>query len=580
MGKAKEQNFLQGALILGMATVIVKVIGVFFKIPLTNLLGGTGMAYFFTAYDLFNPLYTLAMAGFPVAVSKIVSENYAKWRFRDVRKVLRLSMFLFLATGIIGTAAMAVGARAFAYGVNNPKAFLPVLVMAPAIFFGCLMSAFRGYYQGLRNMYPTAVSQVVEAIAKLVFGIAFAYSIMGKGLEEFAVSGTVFGQIAANLEAAKELLLPFGAAGAVAGVTLSTAVGCIFLILRHKLIGDGIVSEQLQASPQPVSSKKLFITLASIAFPIVLSSVVGHMTTLIDLGSIMNRLETAINADTPAFLRMYQGILPEAMKLSEIPVFLYGSYTGLAVSVFNLVPAVSTTIGVSALPAVASAWAVRNRSGVKRSIEGVLRVTCFMVLPAGLGISALAKPILNLLFSARPIEVAIAAPALEIMGIGSILVAITTPVNSMLQAVGKITLPVKLMLIGCAIKLATNYVLVSQPEINIQGAPYGTILCYGFIVIASLIALVRSSGVDLDYMGVFIKPLFAAGICAMSAKLSFSLLSAISDSGLWTILAIAIGGIFYLFTLFLTKTIKKDDILMLPGGEKMANILEKHFVLR
>ncbi len=236
----RKQSFLLGALILTAATILVKVIGAVFKIPLTLVLGAEGSAHFYTAYDIFNPVSAIAIAGLPIAVSKLVSENAARGRFRDVKRIRRLSLLVFCITGTLGFAVTFFFARPFAQLVGNPSGYLSILAISPAVLFLCLMSSYRGYYEGLRNMYPTAISQVVEALAKLILGYSLALVIIKLGLQDYESTGNVFGIAAGSAAAATTAVLPFAAAGAIMGVTLSTVFGLIYLFFRHLKQRDAI----------------------------------------------------------------------------------------------------------------------------------------------------------------------------------------------------------------------------------------------------------------------------------------------------------------------------------------------------
>lgn len=573
MQARKKQSFLQGAIILVAATVVVKIIGVLFKMPLTNIIGAAGMGYFNIAYGLFNTLYALSVAGLPVAVAKMVAENAAVRRFRDVRRIRTLSTLAFLVTGTLGTLIMFFGAGPYVRFNRNEDAYWAVAVMAPAILFVCLTSSFRGYYEGLRNMYPTAVSQVVEALGKLVFGMLFATQILQRGLEEYERLGTVFGTPSASLAHAKLDVLPYAAAGAIAGIALSTLMGTLYLWLRHHVSGDGITREELAASPPATGSRVIMARLVRLAVPVCLGALVLNITTLIDISSITNRLSTAIAKDAATVLGMYAGAIPAAMELRDIPNFLYGTYT-MAVTVFNLVPAITTTFGVSALPVIAAAWSTRNKNDLTRSIESVLRITSLVAFPAGFGLVALAEPILLLIYPGEAAAV-VAAPMLRILGIAVLFVSLATPTNSMLQAIGRADVPVKLMLVGGLLKLATNFIFIANPAVNIQIAPYGTLLCYLFILLASLPVLSRKAGVSIHVGKTFLRPLAAAAFCGISAWASYGLLVRALPNGLATMLAIGTGGVIYVICLFLFRAIAKDDILMLPNGEKIAKTLEK-----
>lgn len=579
MTRHPKQGYLYGMIVLAAGTVAVKLIGALFKIPLTNILGGVGMSYFNVAYDLYYPLYALFVSGVPVAVSKLVSESMARGLARDARRMLRLSATVFVGIGLCGSVMMVLGAGWFAQIVHNPDAKYAVWMLAPALFFGCITASFRGYFQGLQDMKPTAVSQIVEAVAKLVLGLSLAYFITKAGLHQYQQQGTVFGIACTSLEEAKLEVLPFAAAGAILGVTISALCGGIYLYAHHKLGRSGIPSALWKAAPKAVSARILIKRLLAIALPVCFASVITNMTSFIDLVSVMNRLHLAIQHNSELVLGMYRDAIPPGVELDRLASYLYGCYSGLAVPIFNLVPSMTAVIGVSLLPSVSAAWATNQQTSLERNISSALRVTAMMAMPAGIGISAMAEPIMRMLYFSKPMEVTAIAPALRLMGISAIFVAMTLPVNAILQAVGRAGLPVRLLLWGGLMKLALNYFLVAIPQLNIRAAPVGTLCCYAFVLAVSLSALIKTTGVHLSAFRIFGKPLFAALCCGAAAKASYSMLSGICSGTISTLLSVAIGGIVYLILLFITKTITKVDVLMLPNAEKFINVLEIHKLL-
>ena len=578
MARKGEQNYLRGAVVLGAAAILVKLIGACFKIPLMNLLGGVGMGDFMSAYTIFNPIYSLAIAGLPVAVSKMVSEAAALGRYRDMRKIMRVSTLLFIGTGLLGSGVMLLGAPFFARWIENADGALAIAAMGPAVLFCCLLSAVRGYYQGIGNMRPTALSQILEAVVKLVCGMLFSYLLIEEAARQYAATGQIFGHAAEDAVQAQVLAAQFAAVGAVLGVVASTAASTLFLWGYHWIRGDGIGREQLRAAPIPQRGREILRRMVRIAVPVCLAAVVVHLTSLIDLVSIMNRLTAGLERDAGALLAGYGEWIPKGYDHGEIAKFLFGSYNGIAVTLFNIVPAFTTTLGISVLPAISAAWAVHSRALVKRHVESVLRITALVALPAGFGFMALAEPICLLLYAGTPQEAMIAAPLLRMMGLGVAFVAMTSPVNSVLQAVGSVSTPVKLLAVGGAIKLATNYILVGIPAVNIHGAPVGTILCYGTILLLSFGALERVTGVELSYLRVFGRTAFCAALCGLAAWASYGLLSRLWESRLVTLGAIAIAGAVYILALLCVKALYKEDIIMLPGGEKVVKALEKYAV--
>ncbi len=570
--KRTSQSFLEGALILVIATLVVKVIGFCFKVPVSWLLPTEGYAYFNVAYNVFTPLYSLAMAGLPVAVARMVSENATKGNFREVKKILRVSTAAFTVTGGLASIIMLLGAKAYAEKiVSTPAAFLSIICLAPAVFFCCMMSSRRGYYEGLKNMYPTAISQIIEAAAKLVFGLALAWIVIYLGNSQYKADQTVFGTFCENEIEANAIIAPIASAASILGVTLSTFIGAAYLHIRYKIKGDGITEEQLVSSPPAQSSKQILRALCAIAIPVSLGTLATTISTFIDTSSILNRLNYIMEIDPQTIVSMYPGI---GEKASDIPDFIFGAYS-YTTSIFNLIPTVTTSFAISALPAVTAAWTLNDKIQTKKSVESVLRITSLVAFPGGIGIAVLARPILEFIYPNRGIEVDIAAPALSLLGIAVIFVALLTPINSMLQAVGRADLPVKLMLIGGTIKIVTNYILVSIPSINVKGAPVGTILCYLFLCVASMFFLSRQIGAVPAIKATFIKPFAAAAACGITAALSYNILEGMISSRLVTVISIIFAAIIYAICLLLFKALSKDDIIMLPKGKKIVKILEK-----
>ena len=203
-----QHNFLHGAIILTAGIIAVKMIGAMFKIPLTWIIGEDGLGYFNTAYHFYSPIHSLATAGFPIAISRILSEFMAKKQYGNAWRVHRVSIPIFVMTGLAGTAIMLAGTPFYAAAIGNPGAMPSMLMLSPAILFGCLMAIYRGYYEGLSNMVPTAVSEILEAMCKLVLGLIASLLTIQFGMQEYHHSGTVFGCVVESEMHAKSIILP------------------------------------------------------------------------------------------------------------------------------------------------------------------------------------------------------------------------------------------------------------------------------------------------------------------------------------------------------------------------------------
>ena len=525
---AKKQNFLQGALVLAIGVALVKVIGAVFKIPLGNLLDGTGFGHFNIAYSVYNVLLVVSTAGLPVAVSKMVAEATATGRGGDVKKIFRAAMSTFLIIGFVGSALMFVFAEPIASGLmKSPHSVHTIRIIAPASFFVAVMSVFRGYYQGMMNMVPTAVSQIIEALSKLVFGILFTTLLLNAGYPQ-----------------------EIAAAGAIGGVTIGTVLGAVFLILRR-------VFDRRSSPDGPESSRtqgEITRTLLSIAIPITIGSGVLAITNLIDSALVLNRLQTA------------------AGFTEEHSVWLYGSY-GLAQTLFNFPSAFIVPFSTAIVPAVASALAKGDGKGASRTIETGMRVTGLLALPAAAGLSVLSGPILDLLFPARADEAAAAALPLSILAIAVFFNCVVMLSNSTLQSLGKVRIPVYTMLCGSAVKIISNWLLIGNPEININGAPVGTCLCYFTIMALNLIIIGRHIKPTPNILRMFGRPLLATVVMAAAAWAANGLISGFVGEKLGVLLAIAAAGVVYFACILLMRAVTRDDLKLLPKGEKIADLL-------
>lgn len=566
--KSKQQSFMHGSMILVIATAMVKVIGALFRIPLANLLGETGMGFYSTAYDLYLPMYSLAMAGMPVAISRIIAEHVAAERFKDVGQTFRVAKKAFMFTGTIGFVLMCALAYPFVIYTKNVGALPAVFCIAPCLLVCCVMSAYRGYYEGMKNMTPTAVSQVIEALGKLVLGYSIAYLII-----------KIRGDLGTTT-------LSYAAAGALGGIALGSAVSALYLIIKYKREGNPFTTEQLNSADAPLSSRQTLKNLTVIAIPIVLGSFVTYITSLIDVVMVQRLISKAIVESPEVFNDMYADFIAykqsvatgdgTTFALTDLSNALYGCHRGYAYSIYNLVPVITSVLGVSAIPILASAWTQGDNKSVKANIETVMRTTALVSMPAGIGIFAVAGPILNILYSSD-YAVAIATPNLRVLGIAAVFAGITIPMASVLQAIGKQKIPVRNVAIGAVIKIVVNYAFVSIPTVNIKGVPIGTACCYVYICVANIIAIIKYSKVKINLFSVIGKPFLAAALCGLTA---FAITTFIGDSKLISIAAIGVAGVVYIAAIGALKAIEKEDVLSLPKGEKIARLLEKIKIIR
>ncbi len=588
MAERKKQSLLAGAGVLAIATIVVKLIGAVYKIPLDNLLGTVGYGYFNGAYAVYTPLYAISMAGLPVAVSKLVSQNMELGRVKDAKAIFRIAQQMFFIVGLAGMLIlMAIAVPYSIYVAKAPMNYVSILAVAPCVLFCCMMSSFRGYYEGLNNMTPTGVSQVIEAAVKLVFGLAATYAFLKVSLsyyENNAVDGvaTLFGVEVTNEAEALSAIYPYSAAVAILGVTLGSAIALLYLYIRYKKKGFGFTREELVNSPEAESDESIRKALLAISIPVALSSLVTNISNLIDDATIRSRLDLALEKGFDVITKMYSESLAYENTLDEdIATFIYGMH-GSVINVKNLIPSLTLVLGVSAIPVLSKAWTAKNKKDIKVCIESALRVAMLIAMPAGIGIAVLAEPILALLYGGKnPFLPSVAAPMMIVYGLALPLFALASPLTNMLQAIGKTKVPIVTMLIGGVLKIVMNFILIANPQINIKGACISSTVCYLVMIVINIVQLTSATKVKLNYVSVFLKPFIAALFCGVGAwGANYLLVDVLSvESRLTTIVAVGVGAVFYAIAIVLVKGIAKDDLEMIPKGEKIAKVLAKFGLL-
>ena len=577
----KTNSFVTGALIIAISNIIVKIIGGIYKIPLdTFILGKEGIGVYSASYTIYNLLFVVSTAGLPVAISNMVSKSMALGRYRDVKVIHKVAKRLFLLVGIIGTLVMFILAYPYALSAKNMDIIPAVLIITPSIFFCCVMSSYRGYYNGLRNMTPTAISQVIEAGGKLLFGLALAEWAINYGLARFEAGQTVFGQTVTTEAEAMSAIYPYAAAGATAGVTFGTVLGVVYLVVLHKIKGDRITKAELMSAPKPEVASVIAKKMLRFAIPVALSSLVFSITNLIDAITVQNRLETVVLNNMDLIREMYATQLVGVLD-ADVKNFLYGAYS-LSLDFRNLIPSITMTLGISAIPALSAAWAVKDKKAIKVSIESVMRVTMLVAMPCGIGMGVLAQPILAAFYGsgASASGVSIAAPVLTVYGFTIFLIALSQPMTNMLQALDKTKIPLISMTIGALVKFISNLIFVSIPSLNVNGAVIGTVSCYAVITIINLFAILKTTRIRINFISVFVKPIICGVLCGVGAYTSYGLcnrfIPEFSLKGIFCLgISICFGGLIYVISILFVKGIAKDDVIMLPKGEKIAKILAK-----
>lgn len=587
----KQNTFFGGAAILAVGILVVKLIGMFYKIPLVNIIGAQGNSDFSNAYNIYAVLLTISTAGLPVAVSKLVSEANALNRQNQVRSIFRTSMVLFLALGLLSFLLMYFRADWLAEMMHDTKAAAGIKALAPAVVcVGCL-AAFRGYTQGHQDMAPTSVSQIIEAMCKLVVGLALAWWLIKAGQPDY-----------------------IAAAGAITGVTVGTVVALAYMLIRYTLRRS---REQRRADDRPDSMGGIMADILRIAVPITLSASMVGIVTVIDSSLVQGQLQRAL-LEKPACWELYRDFidfaplqaaldswkaaLPEgqgatialltqqaeqgaagAQQLREllesVSRTLYGNYSG-ALNIYNLPTSLMAAITASVIPAVSGALARRDRRGAGKITGSALRITALLAFPMGVGLFVMGTPIMQLLYPALSAQ--LAGPLLSTLGLATVFVCMMLVCNSVLQAHGFVNLPVLVMLLGGGLKIVTNYHVVVQPGIGIYGAPMGNILCFGLCLALDLVVIARVIPKRPAYLPIFVKPLLASLVMGGAAWAVNGLLTRLLSHGgelsrmgcaLTVFLSIGVAMVVYMVLVVALRIISRDDLALMPKGDKIARLL-------
>ncbi len=513
----KKQNFIKGSLILMISAAVAKALGAVFKIPLTNLLGGVGMSYFSSAYSLFMPVYALTVTGLSAAVARMTAQSIALGMYANVKKVRSTALMMFSAVGLAGSIFTLLIAEFFS---GSAETSLSVAMIAPAVFFGCIMSVERGYYEGMSNMYPTAISQVVEGIIKVVAGLflcGYVTQNMDNIIKYFPETDS----------------RAVSAAAGILGVTLSSVGAVVFFAILNIFRKRTPENTEKTVMTRKEIAKELFKN----AVPTGISAVVTNLTALIDMWTVIGCI-TYFGS---------RGEVPSEIASEEIPHFIYGSFAGIALTVFNLVPSVTNMLGKGVLPCITESWANHDIKSLSGNTMQALITSAVIAVPAAFGIVVLSPEILGFLFPKQPDEVSICINPLRLLMVGMVCLCVSFPLFSMLQAIGKASLPLKIMLLGTVIKFAGNLIFISL--MGVDGAAVSTSICYVVILIVSVRLYIKHSGVRLKSMP-FMVITYSGGMCAGTAYLVCEILKR-HGAGIFSILALSVaaGGIVYIAVL-------------------------------
>ena len=532
MGESsKKQTFLHGAALLALATAVVKVIGAFYKIPLKMIIGDQGYGYFITAYDIYSVLLMISTAGLPIAMSRMISQASSLGHYNQVRRVYQTARGIFLGLGVLSTALMMGLSATLADWLEQPNAKYAIFCLGPCALLMCVMATFRGFFQGQGNMRPTSNSQMLEAVFKLVIGLVAAYAAM-----RYTNS------------------IPLAAGAAILGVTVSCLVSAIYL----KALQSPAYRELPVTNETPWSYGRTAKNLLSITVPITIGSAGLQFLTVVEQKLYMTQLLTAGGM---------------SQTTADITKGIYN----MTQTVFNMPCAFMIPIATSVLPAITANLTLGNDGAVRATEESAARITGLLSLPCAVGLAILSRPVMSLLGGYSGENLDLAGKLLGVLGVNVFLYAIIQYTNAVLQSHGKPSVPVVNMLLGGVLKLAVVYVLVGNPHLGILGAPLGMLLCYGLIGAMNLSAIARLVPQKPKLLQNILRPFLPAALMGVAVWGCYrGLVYILGQNGSRLLLCgipVCVGVAVYCVCIVVFKSIRKEDCLLLPKGEKIAKLL-------
>lgn len=532
----KKGSFVKQAAILASAGLLTRFLGFVYRLPLTNLIGDAGNGIYGGAYYIYTFLLILSSAGLPAAISKLVSERMALKQYRNAHRVFQVSLLISSLLGLFFAVLMFLTARNLAALIEMPNSYYSIVVLCPTLFIVAVMSAFRGYFQGMNTMVPTAISQIIEQIFNAFFSVYLAYVFIGIAVPEGQKN------------------IPLAAAGGTMGTGIGALAGLIVVAFSYSLIRPDLLRRTQRCRQEYEESKReLAARVIKTAWPIIAGTAVFSMTNLIDMFMVMKILTG-------------NGFSEEQANI------LYGQLSGKYVTLSTLPVAISTAIATAALPSIAASVKVRDKKQAYRKMNLTMRISMIISIPAAIGITVLGPEIIHMLFPSASDGGAL----LTVGGISVIFLALCQTTTGILQGINHIKVPVMGALLGAITKTALNYFLIAIPELNILGAVLSTTGCYLVASVFDVCMLSRITGVRFDFIGCFLKPVVGSAVMGAAAVGVYHVIfMLLPNNTLATILAILFAIAVYGVVMLLIKGIREEDLQSVPGGGKLVRVLKR-----
>lgn len=537
----KGKNFIEGAAILTAAGLIAKIMGFAYRVILTRIIGTEGMGLYQVAYPIYTTLLVLSRSGIPIALAKLVSEKISLGERKAAFRIFKVGRYMSLIVGLFFSILMAILAKPltilFKWG---PEAYYPVLAISPAIFFVSIMATFRGFFQGLQDMVPTALSQIIEQFVRMITMITLAYLLVSKSLG-LAAAGATFGAVT----------------GSFAGL-----LTLIYIYYNRRKSIWSFIRDDKQVSVKIENTRKIVREIAVLGIPITIGGLVQPLMNLVDTVIVPMRLQVG--------------------NISGDPMALFGELTAVAMTLVNFPTIITTSLAISLVPSISEAFSLNKSMLIKRRTQTGLRLAILISLPAAVGLYGLAEPLTTVIFN-----VPSAASILKISAWGVLFIGLQNTSASILNGIGKTRIPAVNLFIGAMFNAIINYTLTVNPLFGIRGAAFGTVVGFAVAAFLNLIYVKKYTQFEVNIRTFILKPSFAVLIMGIIVIQGFTvsdyLFSLITryHYTISTFLIVLLGFLSYFIILLITNEIKYNDLLMIPKvGKKLADKLKNLGLVR
>lgn len=546
MGNKSKNNYLLQGSILVIASFVARAIGMIYRIPLTNILGDDGNAYYSTANEIYSIILLISSFSLPLAVSKLVSERLHKGQPRNAHKIFRCALKFGALSGGIMFILTFLLAGVITKLINFEMASYALRVLAPAIFFSALVGVFRGFFQGHETMVPTAVSQVIEQIVNAVVTIVAAGLLVNYGTQLAKENGN-------------ELLGPaLGAAGGTLGTVFSLIITLIFLIFIY-ISYQRTFRRQMRRdrTAKLESDRAIYRALIYTIVPVVLSTLIYNINTIIDQGIFGSILES-------------QGYTEQQYST------IWGVYVGKFRVLMNVPLSIASCLAPSVVPSLATSMLDKDYKGASVKIRDSIRYTMIVTIPCAVGLAALASPIMQMIFDdSRELT----AGVMQAGALMIVLLALSTLTNGILQGLGEMRAPLINSSIALGLHIIVLVVLMKQFVLNIYGVIYANIFFALVVCILNAWMIKRKLRYRQELKRTFILPTLISGVMGLVAYGVYRLFALFAGNTISTIIAIMIAAVVYGVLLVKFRGITESELQSMPKGETIINILKKCRIL-